>query len=248
MSWWNGPLAGLDFETTDADPETARVVTACVAYRSPGIPAEPQDTASWLVNPGVPISAEATAVHGISDETASRDGQDPARAMEAIRQAVKAVILSAPLVIFNAPFDLTILDRECRRHGLPPVDLRDALVIDPLCLDKHTDRWRKGKRTLTAQCEHHSVRLDGAHDATADTLAAMRLAWRLGQKYRGIGDMDPRALMHLQRAAYRRQATSLEAYFTRIGEPKRCSTDWPLIPYPEDATVRQDALTDAVTP
>ncbi|GAA3366567.1 hypothetical protein [Saccharopolyspora gregorii] len=56
-------------------------------------------------------------------------------------------------------------------------------VVDPRCLDKRFDRYRKGKRTLGALCEHYRVRLDSAHDATADALACARLAWRLAKTH-----------------------------------------------------------------
>ena len=45
-------------------------------------------------------------------------------------------------------------------------------VIDPFVIDKHIDPYRKGKRTLTAVCEHHGVKQTDAHDATGDDLAA----------------------------------------------------------------------------
>ena len=76
MGWHEGPLAGFDTETTGTDPETARIVTAAVIVHGP----EPVD-ARWLVNPGIDIPAEATAVHGISTETAQAQGLDPADAL-----------------------------------------------------------------------------------------------------------------------------------------------------------------------
>ena len=148
--WHEGPLAGFDTETTGTDTETARIVTAAVIVHGPG----PVD-ARWLVNPGIEIPAEATAVHGISTETAQAQGLDPADALAEIAAHLEMVIgKGVPLVIYNAPYDLTVMDRETRRNGLEPfgdvLTRYDGLIVDPFVLDKHLDPYRKGKRTLTA--------------------------------------------------------------------------------------------------
>jgi DNA polymerase III epsilon subunit-like protein len=53
-----------------------------------------------------------------------------------------------------------------------------------MVIDKHLDRFRKGRRTLAAICEAYGVDLpaDEAHTAGADALAACRAAWVLGAK------------------------------------------------------------------
>lgn len=64
MTWLDSPLAALDTETTGTDPETARVVTACVGMSMAPGQWSPME---WRLNPGVPIPAGAAAVHGITD-------------------------------------------------------------------------------------------------------------------------------------------------------------------------------------
>jgi DNA polymerase III epsilon subunit-like protein len=58
------PLAILDLETTGTDPKTARVVEISVLRFGP---LEQRDHRTRRVNPGIPIPAAATAIHGITD-------------------------------------------------------------------------------------------------------------------------------------------------------------------------------------
>ena len=92
-----------------------------------------------------------------------------------------------PLVVMNAPFDLTLLDRELRRHRASTLDhwfeTKPLRVLDPRVLDKHLDRYRKGRRTLTDLCAHYGVVLEGAHDAAADALASMDVVRAVGRRF-----------------------------------------------------------------
>jgi DNA polymerase-3 subunit epsilon len=139
----------------------------------------------------------------------------------------------------NASYDLTILDREARRYGVQPltdvIDLAHLRVIDPRVLDKQLSR-RRGKRTLTDLCAHYRVALDGAHDSTADAIAACRVAWRIGSQYPRIGGLDTHALTVAQAGWAAAQAESLAAYFRRTPGKESWAdgvrTEWPLIPAP----------------
>lgn len=179
--WWQGRLVGFDVESTSAEPETARIVTAAVVAVGAGLATE---SMTLLVNPGVPIEPGATEVHGITNEHAQEHGLPAADAVTGLLITLETYLKAgAPLVAFRAPFDLTILDREARRYGLAPLQDRAKLrVIDPFVLDKHLDRYRKGSRKLDAICAHRDATLDGAHDAAYDALAAARLAYRIGQR------------------------------------------------------------------
>lgn len=180
MTWHLAPLAAFDLETTGVDVETDRIVTATLVR----IHGRQTVTRSWIVNPGIPIPAEATAVHGITDETARRDGQNPTIACaEILAELDECWTGGRPVIIYNASFDLTLLDRELRRHCQVSLDGLVGTVIDPFVIDKELDRYRKGERTLTATCAHYGVKLEGAHTAEGDALAAARVAWRLAQVY-----------------------------------------------------------------
>ena len=87
-----------------------------------------------------------------------------------------------PIVAYNAAYDLTLLEREAARYGIAPLP-GPGPVIDPLVIDKAVDRYRRGKRTLTAAAEHYGVALPNAHDAGADAVAAGRVAQAIARAY-----------------------------------------------------------------
>ncbi|TGZ14687.1 3'-5' exonuclease [Streptomyces sp. S816] len=234
--WYLSRLAGFDLETTGVSPERDRIVTACVVQIGGGHPAA---AANWLADPGVDIPEGAAAVHGITTERARKEGRPAAEVVEEIVTALTAVVLSGiPVVAMNAAFDLTMLDREARRHGVQPLaDVvgADLRVVDPFVLDKHVDPYRRGKRTLTDLCRHYQVPLDGAHSADADAVAACRVAWRIASTHGEIGNASLDDLHAMQIGWAREQAESLADYFRRTpGKDDRAATvrgDWPLLPH-----------------
>ena len=234
--WHTGRMCAFDLETTGLDTETARIVTACVALVGGGQPAQ---RSTWLADPGIDIPAEASAVHGITTEQARAEGSPAVEVVKAITEVLAgAVAEGVPVVALNARYDLTTLDRECRRHGvLPLVDdvvAPQLRVIDPFVIDKALDPYRRGKRTLTALCEHYRVQLDGAHDAGADAVAAARVAWRQGQISR-LAAMSLDELHEAQVGWAADQAASLAAYFQRTpGKEHQAAEvrgEWPLVPF-----------------
>ncbi len=233
MSWHTTRLAAFDIETTGVDLESDRIVTAAVSRVGGGQPAE---HLAWLVDPGIDIPSGATSVHGITTELARAEGRVAGEAVDEITSVLAGQLeQGVPIVAFNASFDLTILDRETRRHGLRTlldrVDGPDGmLVIDPRILDKQFDRFRRGKRTLSVMCEHYRVKLDEPHVAHADALAAARIAFRLGANVAELRDANLRALHRKQISWASEQAASLEEYFRREGRNERIERDWPIIP------------------
>jgi DNA polymerase-3 subunit epsilon len=230
--WYEGPLASFDTETTGVDVERDRIVTAAlVVQRSAGAAHQRRE---WLIDPGVPIPCAATAVHGITEEAARARGRAPAAVLEEIAVALTALPSSGtPLVVMNAPFDLTLLDRELRRHlGAPLASYGTGaplLVLDPRVLDKHLDRYRKGRRTLTDLCAHYGVVLDAAHEAAADASAALELVRAIARRYAARLDAFTPAELHLRQAVWHAaQARGLEAWFAKAGEPERVDPAWPL--------------------
>ena len=107
------PLACFDLETTGTNPAEDRIVELSVVLLEPGEPGQPprRSTRSWLVNPGRPIPAGATAVHGISDD----DVKD-APAFAEVARAVLETFEGADLSGFNAErFDVPLLAAEFKR-------------------------------------------------------------------------------------------------------------------------------------
>jgi DNA polymerase III epsilon subunit-like protein len=232
MSWHLGRMAGFDTETTGVDVENDRIVTACIVEVGG---TTPPLTANWLINPGVDIPEAAAAVHGITTEKAQTDGQDAAEAITQLVAGVTQVVLAGtPLVIMNAPFDLTILDREARRYGVQPLSdvVGDELrVVDPRVIDKHVDMYRAGKRTLTDLCRHYRVKLDGAHSADADAVAACRVAWRLGSSYSQLAELTLPELHKAQAEWHAAWAADFQQHLRRKGETDAVIDGrWPLRP------------------
>jgi len=232
--WYEGPLAAFDTETTGVDVETDRIVSAAVVVQD-GPGTRPRVT-RWLVNPGVPVPEGATEVHGLTDEHLQRNGRWPAPVMYEIAEVLaEQAAMARPLVVMNAPFDLTLLDRELRRHRASSLDSwfeTSALrVLDPRVLDKHLDRYRKGRRTLTDLCAHYGVALEGAHDAAADALAALDVVRALGRRFAArLERLSPAELHTLQTGWHAAQARGLQAWFTKSGTPEIVDPAWPLRP------------------
>lgn len=214
MGWHTEPLIGFDLETTGTDPAEARIVTAAVVETAGG---EPVGRWSWLADPGVPVPAEATAVHGITGERAAAEGR-PAR--EVVAEIASSLAgqwaLGRPVVAYNAVFDLSLLAAELRRYGLPPLD--PGPVIDPLTMDRAVDRYRKGRRTLGAVCEEYGVVLDGAHEAGADALAAVRVARAIAERHPRIAKVGLGELHRNQERWYGEWAEGYQAWLRRKGD------------------------------
>ncbi|MEU8568385.1 3'-5' exonuclease [Streptomyces pathocidini] len=232
--WYEGPLAAFDTETTGIDVERDRIVSAALVVHS-GAKAMPRVT-RWLVNPGIPVPEGAIAVHGLTDDHLQREGRWPAPVMEEIARALAAqALVGTPLVVMNAPFDLTLLDRELRRHRAKM--LADYLGTSPLCvldprvLDKHLDRYRKGSRKLTDLCAHYGVVLSAAHDAAADALAALEVVRAVGRRFAPRLEALSPAELHTRQAVWHAaQARGLQAWFARNGSAEAVDPAWPLRP------------------
>ncbi|MGH8879253.1 MAG: exonuclease domain-containing protein, partial [Stackebrandtia sp.] len=157
-TWSTGPLLGFDTETTGVDIATARIVTAAIV--------DGDAEATWLIDPGVDIPVAASRVHGITTEHARANGVEPPLALSEIAGALtKAAEEGVPVVVYRAGYDLTLLSNELDRHSLPQVPWERLRVVDPFVLDKKADKYRRGKRTLSAVCAHYGVELSDAHSA-----------------------------------------------------------------------------------
>lgn len=249
MRWLlDGPLGCFDTESTGINVEEDRIVTATVGTLLPGAPWA-VDTHSWLINPGVDIPAEATAVHGITTEQAKTHGEWPPEVplQDIVEAVARLFVAKIPVIGMNVAFDFTLLDRECRRHHLPTVDecigRSIGPVVDVFVLDKWLDPYRKGSRNLTAACTQYGVRIDGAHDSAFDALAAARIAYRMASmstwdrkrllsmysgrrepaevadRFAMLAMMDPGAL-HTNQIRWRaEQCDSLRAHFDKSKTP-----------------------------
>lgn len=229
MPAWIAPLGVFDLETTGVDVRTARIVTAHIGVLDAvGAAVEAR---SWLADPGVEIPEQAAAVHGITTERARAEGRPAADVVAEVLERLRALFAAGiPVVIYNAPYDLSILAHEAARHGLRPIEAPSP-VIDPLVLDKAVDRYRKGKRTLEASAAHYGVPLLGAHEASADAIAAGRLAQAIAVAHRAELDRPLDELQAMQTRWHDEQAQRFEDYMRTQRDPKfSADRGWPVRP------------------
>lgn len=250
VPWFDRRFVSFDLETTSPDPEDARIVAAAVLEIGGR---RPTSSRTWLVDPGVEIPEGATAVHGITTEQAREAGDLAGDAIPQILDELQQRPDDAPVVIFNARYDLTVLDREARRYGITPLqDRAPLLVVDPLVIDKQLHRYRKGLRQLAPMCEHYRIILEAdAHDADYDARCAAFLARRLAKEARVIRRdayetnplqadwdrvrCDPVALHAWQERWAGFQARGLRAHFQQTPDKRHLAAevreDWPIVPF-----------------
>ena len=224
---WADTLAVFDLETTGIDIDVCRIVTAHVGVIGPG--GEVLEQRQWLVDPGVEIPTAATLIHGVTTERARLEGLAAVQGVAEIIDALRDVAgRGLPIVAYNAAYDLSVRHREAERSG--HVAFRGpGYVVDPLVIDKAVDRFRRGKRTLTAACEHYGVELLAAHDAGADAIAAGRVAQAIARAFPELAACAVAELHTRQVGWCREQAESYQDWRRRNGEPEfTTSGAWPI--------------------
>ena len=115
----------IDVETTGLSPRRARVCeVAAISFRG----AERLGTLAELVNPGCPIPAETTRVHGITDAMVH---DSPAFA--GIAPKLVDMLKNSVLVAHNAEFDMKFVNAELKHVaiGHMPEDGGGKVAGDP---------------------------------------------------------------------------------------------------------------------
>ncbi len=215
-------MLAFDLETTSASPKQARIVTSALVR----IDGRDVQKIEHLADPGIEIPQEATNVHGITTEKARAEGRPHEDVLKDTVDAIKAAWEDGlTLIVYNAAFDLTVL------RSLTGDFTVTGPVYDPYVIDRVSDKWRKGKRTLGAVCEHYGVELGNAHEATADALAAARVAWKqVRQHYPNLAQMDENELMEFQAVKWYEDRVAFKKYLEGKGrDASDVSTAWPLI-------------------
>ena len=230
--WASGEVLGFDFETTGIDRfNDVPVSFALVTVRAGQV----VSTSSGLVDPGREIPAGAVEVHGISTERARAEGMPLKEAIEMIADAViSASRRRVPLVGMKLDFDLTILDHQSRRMGGASLVDRGwtGPVLDAVVLDRHHDRFRKGRRTLGALCAHYGVDIQHAHDAASDAVASARVLFALAARFAELSDADPYAIHQSQIGWHREWTEGYDEWRTGQGMTPIDRRDfiWPVAP------------------
>lgn len=228
-SWLNRPWMAFDTETTGISPRTDRVVTAAIVTRNPG--GETQ-VRNWLMNPGIDIPQRATDVHGVTTDHAREFGQDPRDALDEINDVLAAQMQGEQVVvIFNAGYDLPLLEADSKRHGVRTlVDRlgRDAgPVLDPLVLDRAMDRYRKGKRTLSAMAMNYGISVpDDTHQAHVDSMLTLDVLAAILRAYPKLTEMDADQIQRFQRDSYGLWAREFRQFLASKGRNSDISETW----------------------
>ncbi len=232
--WHTRPMAAFDIETTGLDVEGERIVTAALWRIDPT--RGTKEVTTWLADPGIEIPQEATEIHGITTAQARAEGRPAAEVVHEIASAFEDVVsVGIPVVVYNAPYDLTLLDREISRHRPGTPLAAQPLVVDPFVLDKQVDTFRRGSRKLVDVCAHYEVPLaqEEAHGAAADALAAARLAWRIAATRPEIAELSAEDL-HLAQTKWKaEQSASFQDYLRRRDPEAVVDGSWPMVPAAE---------------
>lgn len=187
----------LDTETTGPEPETARIVELGAAYFVGG---ELVRSLSIRINPGEPIPAGASEVHGIFDA----DVADAPTFAQVAPRLLKHMsgewardnlgippapedgdsfgMVETPLVVgYNIlRYDAIVIDAEFVRANVPVFEpMGCAEILDPIAWSMWENRG--GRNKLTEVCEDVGISLKDAHAASADAVATGRLLFRLIQ-------------------------------------------------------------------
>jgi len=227
MTWHEGPLAALDLEATGVDTRTARIIEVGLFRIEADGSARP--LVDRLIDPGVPVPEKVTELTGIRPEDLAANGGAPAEVLAETRASIDALVEEGvPIVLYNANYDWPLLANELVRNGLDPLPaVPPAILIDPLVLDRHVDRYRKGKRTLSTVTGHYGVPLEGAHRAAADAAATVGVARAIAERYPKV-QVDGADLVALQIKAHTVWKDSFNAYLTKVGSSRPPITEeWP---------------------
>ena len=157
------PLVVLDLETTGVSIASDRIVEFSALKVSPGGAEE------WLtlrLNPGIPISPEATRVHGITDADLANEPH-----FKDVAKRIAAFLEGCDLAGFNSmKFDIPILCEEFLRVNVDFNPARHRYV------DVQVIFHKKEQRTLSAAYKFYCDRdLENAHSSKADTAATYEI-------------------------------------------------------------------------
>ena len=150
----------LDTETTGLDGQ-AEIVEVSIIDQDGSV------IFDSLVKPLKPIPAEATAIHGITNDMVAT-----APSWAAIHDRVAEIIASKPLVIYNADYDLRLMAQTAELYGLNAIEAEAGCAM--LTYSEYYGEWNESKGTyrwqkLTNAAAQQGVVIDGkAHRSLAD--------------------------------------------------------------------------------
>ncbi len=175
------PLVVFDTETTGTNSRSDRIVEiACVKIHPDGR----REDWERRLNPGIPIPAASTAIHGISDA----DVADAPRFRD-VAAELSAYLRGCDLAGYNiAGFDLPVLRAEFLRAGVP-FEVADRRLVDAQRIFfSREPRHLAAAARFYCQSDH-----DGAHGARADAEMTLRVLVGQLERYaelpRSVGEL-----------------------------------------------------------
>ena len=153
------PLVFFDLETTGTNITHDRIVEISIVKVMP----DGTDTErTRRINPGMPIPAEATAVHHITDADVANEPS-----FKQIAKSLAEMFKDCDIAGFNSNrFDIPLLLEEFNRAGINLALSRTRFIAVQTRFNK------KEQRTLSAAYRFYCGKnLDDAHSASADTRA-----------------------------------------------------------------------------
>jgi DNA polymerase-3 subunit epsilon len=165
------PIIFFDIETTGLNIAKDRIVEISAVKVFPN---GKEEIKTRRINPTIPISAEAKAVHGISDE----DVKDCPKFCE-IAKSLAQWMTGCDIAGYNSnKFDIPLLSEEFLRSNIN-FDFRKRHLVDVQAIFKKME-----PRTLTAAYKFFCGKnLEDAHSAEADTLATYEVLKAQLDKY-----------------------------------------------------------------
>ena len=169
------PIIFFDLETTGTDTAKDRIVELAFIKLFPD---GKRDKFTKRINPGMPIPAESTKIHGISDEDVKN-----APTFKQIATTLYEWMKGCDLGGYNSSkFDLPLLAEEFLRAGVN-VDFTERHMIDVQQIF-----FKMEARTLHAAYNFYCQKeLENAHSAEADILATMDVLEAQLERYPDIG-------------------------------------------------------------
>ncbi len=173
------PLIFFDLETTGMDVVKDRIVELSYLKINPD---GSEETKTWLINPEMPISLEATAVHGISND----DVKD-SPTFQHIAQTLANEFEGCDFAGFNSnKFDIPLLAEEFLRTNVD-FDLKKRKFVDVMVIFMKMEQ-----RNLSAAYRFYcNKELENAHSAEADTRATYEILKAQIERYSELeNDVD----------------------------------------------------------
>lgn len=134
-----------------------------------------------LIKPVLPIPADATRIHGITDEMCKNSPS-----WVDVVPKIKTILQGKLLVVYNATYDRSFMHKTQERHNLPKIEWKEIATWH-CAMEAYAEhygdwnswhnsyRWQK----LVVAARNCGKPTDDAHDALADCIMALSVTKHL---------------------------------------------------------------------